>query len=207
MFNDCFLQKWRPWLLDHARFQSPYFRPALIFHLIEIAIPGASIYPIDSNPSTILPSRYLLSSISSSRRFFQYPAIFMLSSSPTPVILFRPSTRSCSTSTPDPYAHLLSQPSPRSLSKQPSYQPVFLPVFETTFDHEHELETILRQGGHLWGGVVVTSQRAVEAWEQAVASVQRTSWPLENNEAGSKDKGKGKAPSVESSVTLGKHQA
>jgi hypothetical protein len=91
--------------------------------------------------------------------------------SPIPAVLLRPSSRSCSTSSPDPYAYLLSQPPTQFPSKQPSYQPYFQPLFETAFDNESELEGIIWSGGEPWGGVVVTSQRAVEAWEKAARKV------------------------------------
>lgn len=112
--------------------------------------------------------------------------------SPIPVILLRPNSRSCSTSAPDPYAHLLSQPSSSSRSS-PSYAPYFVPVLDTEFVDEEGLQEIIREGPERWGGVVVTSQRAVEAWERAGEVVEG-----EGAVAGAATKkGKGKAREVE----------
>ena len=90
------------------------------------------------------------------------PQLVML---PIPVVLLKTSARSCSTSTPDPYAHLLSQPA--STSRAPSYGPAFLEVLETMLVDDGELERVLRAGSRLWRGVVVSSGRSVEAWRRA----------------------------------------
>lgn len=100
---------------------------------------------------------------------------------PIPVVLFRPSSRSCSTSSPDPYAYLLSQPSPASCS--PSYASYFVPIFHTGFVQEDALVEILQNGASQWSGVVITSQRAVDAWGQAAERVT----------VGETGRGKGKA--------------
>ncbi|CED83931.1 Uroporphyrinogen III synthase UROS/HEM4 [Phaffia rhodozyma] len=101
---------------------------------------------------------------------------------PIPVILLRESTRSCSSNTPDPYAYLLSQPS--SNSSQPSYTPFFLPVFETVFSNESALDQIVEQGGDKWRGVIVTSQRSVDAWESSANRVIKLSAEKSGNVKG-----------------------
>jgi hypothetical protein len=80
--------------------------------------------------------------------------------SPIPVVLLKSSSRSCSTSTPDPYAHLLSQPA--STSRAPSYSPAFLEVFETTLIDDGALESVLLAGSQRWRGVVVSRRLAGE---------------------------------------------
>lgn len=106
---------------------------------------------------------------------------------PIPVVLLKPSSRSCSTSAPDPYAHLLSAPS--SSSRQPSYSAAFLEVFQTELVDD-ELERMLREGPGRWRGVVVSSQRSVEGWASAGGRVSSLN-PAEST-------GKGKGRSLES---------
>jgi hypothetical protein len=107
--------------------------------------------------------------------------------SPIPVVLLKSSSRSCSTSTPDPYAHLLSQPA--STSRAPSYSPAFLEVFETTLIDDGALESVLLAGSQRWRGVVVSSGRSVEAWRLAGEQLGAAH--------GSHTAGKGKGRAVE----------
>ena len=108
---------------------------------------------------------------------------------PIPVILLRPSSRSCSTSAPDPYAHLLSQPS-SSHRSSPSYAPFFVPVLDTEYVNEDQLSKLIRDGPDAWSGVVITSQRAVDAWARAADKL--------NAHPPTDSKGKGKASATES---------
>lgn len=110
--------------------------------------------------------------------------------SPIPVILLKESSRSCSANTPDPYAYLLSRPS--SGSSKPSYAPYYVPVFETGFSNETELDSLLSQGGDRWRGVIISSQRAVEAWKSSALRVGKAWESDEALQNQGKGKGKGK---------------
>jgi len=55
-----------------------------------------------------------------------------------------------------------------------SYQPIFLPVLGHQLSNQDALREILTSGSYT--GVIFTSQRAVEAWGQAVKGCSRQEW-------------------------------
>ncbi|KZO97652.1 tetrapyrrole biosynthesis, uroporphyrinogen III synthase [Calocera viscosa TUFC12733] len=79
---------------------------------------------------------------------------------PKAVLVFKsPSTEDASL---DPYYKALSDR---------GYSPHFVPVFEDAFCNEDELDSIVLAGPSTFSGVIITSGRAVKAWEHSVRRV------------------------------------
>lgn len=85
---------------------------------------------------------------------------------PRPVIVLKEPR---SADTPDPYAAAL---------EQRGYEPVMLGVLEHTLDNVDALVEVARTRREDYAGVIVTSQRAVEAWARATADAAWTDVPF-----------------------------